>query len=59
MQTRKKKLLRSLSFCLRDSARGAPYTFGTQFNGILQSPLPHQFLSDSGGFIGLYSFDGC
>ena len=21
----------------------APYTFGTQFNGILQSPLPFQF----------------
>ena len=33
----------SLSFCLRDSARAAPYTFGTQFNGILQSPLPFQF----------------
>lgn len=30
----------SLSFCLRDSARSAPYTFGTQFNGILQSTLP-------------------
>ena len=38
----------SLSFCLRDSARSAPYTFGTQFNGILQSPLLFQF---SGGIL--------